>query len=195
MKKSPILFLILFVLISCDGISKKMSEQELDILLQAYQTGDLKLQMQAHQILDKRIEKYHLKNDYANKIQLLFTMKEFEAAYAISEEVIQRYPDYVEMLVSHCILAKKVLPSEESELLFNNTMKQLNIHAGKQNTASYSILSSQFLLSVLYSKNDLKEQLYIEIMNSNFDEYQKEAIAELYTLSEIELYEQFFGAT
>ncbi len=192
MKKSIILFLIMFLLTSCDGISKKMSEKEADILVQAFQTGDSKLQMQAHQMLDKRIEKYHLKNDYANKIQLLVEMKNFEAAYAITEEVIQRYPDYVEMMMYKCILAKKVLPSEQSELLFNNTMKQLNIHAGKQITASYSILSSQFLLSILYSKNNLKEELYGEIMNLHIEEYEKEAITELYTLTEIELLEQFF---
>lgn len=191
MKKVYILFLIVFMFISCNGTSKKISQTELDIILQAMLTEDSELLITANEILDKRIKKYHLANDYSTKIQLLLLMKEFKTAYDLTEEIIQRDPDYDEMLTLNCVLAKKNLSNEESESIFNKTIKKLDEIASKEDNKNFSLLSSQLILSILYSDNDLKNQFFDEIMDSNFTEYEKMLVEGIYMLTEFELYAMF----
>lgn len=191
MKKLYMLFLIIFMCVNCNGESKKMSETEIDIIFQALITQDAEFEIQANKILDERIKKYHLKNDYATKLQLLISMQEYNTAYALTEELAQQYPTYDEILTIRCVLAKKLLSVEQSKIVFTETIKKLNQIESKEESKSFSLKSNQLLLAILYSDDDLKDQFLGEIINEDFSEYEKKIVEEVIILSESELYEIF----
>ncbi len=185
------LVILAIVLLDNNTSPKPMTQQEEDILLNAFMTNDLENQINAQILLDNRIQKYHQKGDYANKVQLLLLMKEFQSAYETTEEILERYPDYIEIQTIHCVLAKKVVSTDQSNQIYTETNKRLQDLYTKKNDAQFNILSSQLVLSILYSENTLKEQLFNEIIASDFDEYEKEIITEIYTFQESELYAMF----
>ena len=60
-------------------------------------------------------------------MQVLLSAKEYDIALEESAKFMNQFPDYIEMIVLHCVLSKYILPSDEASI-YNNSIMLLEIY-------------------------------------------------------------------
>ena len=181
----------IFVLTLCScTISKKLSNDEVEILKKAISLNETSAVADAKVILDKRIKKFNLKNDWILKVQLLVVTKEYDVALEVSEQLIKRFPDYIEMIVLHCVLSKYILPSDEATIIYQQSIEQIQIIAEKLTNLQqkYNALGNLLLLYCLFNDISNKQLCLTEINNLQISQEEKAIIEQISKSTESELF-------
>lgn len=181
----------IFVLTLCScTISKKLSNDEVEILKKAISLNETSAVADAKVILDKRIKKFNLKNDWILKVQLLVVTKEYDVALEVSEQLIKRFPDYIEMIVLHCVLSKYILPSDEATIIYQQSVEQIQIIAERLTNLQqkYNALGNLLLLYCLFNDISNKQLCLTEINNLQISQEEKAIIEQISKSTESELF-------
>ena len=181
----------IFVLTLCScTISKKLSNDEVEILKKAISLNETSAVADAKVILDKRIKKFNLKNDWILKVQLLVVTKEYDVALEVSEQLIKRFPDYIEMIVLHCVLSKYILPSDEATIIYQQSIEQIQIIAENLTNLQqkYNALGNLLLLYCLFNDISNKQLCLTEINNLQISQEEKAIIEQISKSTESELF-------
>ena len=181
----------IFVLTLCScTISKKLSNDEVEILKKAISLNETSAVADAKVILDKRIKKFNLKNDWILKVQLLVVTKEYDVALEVSEQLIKRFPDYIEMIVLHCVLSKYILPSDEATIIYQQSVEQIQIIAERLTNLQqkYNALGNLLLLYCLFNDISNKQLCLSEISNLQISQEENVIIEQISKSTESELF-------
>lgn len=181
----------IFVLTLCScAINKKMSNDEVEILKKAISLNEISAVADAKVILDRRIKKFNLKNDWVLKVQLLVVAKEYDVALEVSKQLIERFPDYIEMIVLHCVLSKYILSSDEATIIYQQSIEQIQIIAEKLTNLQqkYNALGNLLLLYCLFNDISNKQLCLSEISNLQISQEEKVIIEQISKSTESELF-------
>jgi tetratricopeptide (TPR) repeat protein len=136
MRNSIFLIIALTLLNSCSGGKEIITNEEQQVIQAAFiDPANSRKTQAAFDILDQRIIKHHKKTDYAIKIQLLLSSEQFNMDMPTINEVLQRYPDYVEMYAAGCALSLQQNDRKMAQDYYQNAIdfyqKQLDDKADK----------------------------------------------------------------
>ena len=145
-----LLSIAILLTISCT-IRQKLSDNELNIIKRAISSKEITAITEAKLILDTRIRKFNFKNDVALKMQVLLSAKEYDIALEESAKFMKQFPDYIEMIVLHCVLSKYILPSDEATIIYQQSIEQIQIIAEKLTNLQqkYNALGNLLLLYLI----------------------------------------------
>lgn len=188
--KYSLICIFILTLCSCT-MSKKMSDDEVEIIKRAISLNETSAVADAKALLDRRIKKFNLKNDWVLKVQLLVVTKEYDAALEMSEQLIKRFPDYIEMIVLHCVLSKCRKPPNEADEIYRQSIKKIQIAAEKLTVSQqhYNALGNLLLLHCLFNDMSNKQLCLTKINNLHISQEEQEIIDHISTSTESELFE------
>ena len=184
-----LLSIAILLTISCT-IRQKLSDNELNIIKRAISSKEITTITEAKLILDTRIRKFNFKNDVALKIQVLLSAKEYDIALEESAKFMKQFPDYIEMIVLHCVLSKYILPSDEATIIYQQSIEQIQIIAEKLTNLQqkYNALGNLLLLYCLFNDMSNKQLCLSEISNLQISQEEKVIIEQISKSTESELF-------
>ena len=188
--KYSLIYIFILILCSCT-IKQKMSDNEVEIIERAISLNDTNAVTDAKAILNRRIKKFNLKNDLVLKFQLLVVTKEYDAALEVSEQLINRFPDYIEMIVLHCVLSKYILSFDEASMIYQRAVEeiQINVESLTDVQQQYNALGSLLLLHCLFNDIANKQLCLAKINRLQISQEEKEIIEQISKSTESELFE------
>ena len=184
-----LLSIAILLTISCT-IRQKLSDNELNIIKRAISSKEITAITKAKLILDTRIRKFNFKNDVALKMQVLLSAKEYDIALEESAKFMKKFPDYIEMIVLHCVLSKYILPSDEATIIYQQSIEQIQIIAEKLTNLQqkYNALGNLLLLYCLFNDISNKQLCLSEISNLQISQEEKVIIEQISKSTESELF-------
>ena len=184
-----LLSIAILLTISCT-IRQKLSDNELNIIKRAISSKEITTITEAKLILDTRIRKFNFKNDVALKIQVLLSAKEYDIALEESAKFMKQFPDYIEMIVLHCVLSKYILPSDEATIIYQQSVEQIQIIAERLTNLQqkYNALGNLLLLYCLFNDISNKQLCLTEINNLQISQEEKAIIEQISKSTESELF-------
>ena len=184
-----LLSIAILLTISCT-IRQKLSDNELTIIERAISSKEITAITEAKLILDTRIRKFNFKNDVALKMQVLLSAKEYDIALEESAKFMKQFPDYIEMIVLHCVLSKYILPSDEATIIYQQSIEQIQIIAEKLTNLQqkYNALGNLLLLYCLFNDISNKQLCLTEINNLQISQEEKAIIEQISKSTESELF-------
>ena len=184
-----LLSIAILLTISCT-IRQKLSDNELNIIKRAISSKEITAITEAKLILDTRIRKFNFKNDVALKMQVLLSAKEYDIALEESAKFMKQFPDYIEMIVLHCVLSKYILHSDEATIIYQQSIEQIQIIAEKLTNLQqkYNALGNLLLLYCLFNDISNKQLCLSEISNLQISQEEKVIIEQISKSTESELF-------
>lgn len=184
-----LLSIAILLTISCT-IRQKLSDNELNIIKRAISSKEITTITEAKLILDTRIRKFNFKNDVALKMQVLLSAKEYDIALEESAKFMEQFPDYIEMIVLHCVLSKYILPSDEATIIYQQSIEQIQIIAENLTNLQqkYNALVNLLLLYCLFNDMSNKQLCLSEISNLQISQEEKVIIEQISKSTESELF-------
>ncbi|UTC48861.1 hypothetical protein [Treponema vincentii] len=184
-----LLSIAILLTISCT-IRQKLSDNELNIIKRAISSKEITTITEAKLILDTRIRKFNFKNDVALKMQVLLSAKEYDIALEESAKFMKQFPDYIEMIVLHCVLSKYILPSDEATIIYQQSIEQIQIIAENLTNLQqkYNALVNLLLLYCLFNDMSNKQLCLSEISNLQISQEEKVIIEQISKSTESELF-------
>jgi len=184
-----LLSIAILLTISCT-IRQKLSDNELNIIKRAISSKEITAITEAKLILDTRIRKFNFKNDVALKMQVLLSAKEYDIALEESAKFMKQFPDYIEMIVLHCVLSKYILPSDEATIIYQQSVEQIQIIAERLTNLQqkYNALGNLLLLYCLFNDISNKQLCLTEINNLQISQEEKAIIEQISKSTESELF-------
>ena len=182
----------IFILILCScTIKQEMSDDEIEIIKRAISFNETSAVADAKVILNRRIKRFNLKNDLVLKVQLLVVAKEYDTALETSEQLIKRFPDYIEMIVLHCVLSKYILPSDEASIIYQRAVKKIQIIAERiaDVQQQYNAFGSLLLLHCLFNDIANKQLCLVKINGLQISQEKSGIIEQISKSTESELFE------
>lgn len=189
MKYFVLIYIVIAILFGCT-VNKKMSDHEIEIVKKAISLNETSAVADAKVILDRRIKKFNLKHDWILKVQLLVVTKEYDRALEVSEQLIKRFPDYIEMIVLHCVLSKYILPLDAATIIYQQSVKQIQIIAERLTNLQqqYNALGNLMLLHCLFEDHPNKQACRKKITALEISNEEKEIIEQISQYTESELF-------
>ena len=184
-----LLSIAILLTISCT-MRQKLSDNELNIIKRAISSKGITTITEAKLILDTRIRKFNFKNDVALKMQVLLSAKEYDIALEESAKFMKQFPDYIEMIVLHCVLSKYILPSDEATIIYQQSIEQIQIIAENLTNLQqkYNALGNLLLLYCLFNDMSNKQLCLSEISNLQISQEEKVIIEQISKSTESELF-------
>ena len=184
-----LLSIAILLTISCT-IRQKLSDNELTIIERAISSKEITAITEAKLILDTRIRKFNFKNDVALKMQVLLSAKEYDIALEESAKFMKQFPDYIEMIVLHCVLSKYILPSDAAAIIYQQSIEQIQIIAEKLTNLQqkYNALGNLLLLYCLFNDISNKQLCLSEISNLQISQEENVIIEQISKSTESELF-------
>lgn len=179
--------IISFVFISC---KKNDVSEEISNLIKKEGYSERVVE----KILDDEKYPATTKTSYSQKVTVLIKKKqEYMKALRLAEKCRHKYPEYMEMNVTYCVLSKYCLDVKVA----NNTYKKLTSELEKKESLTtdehelFNILSSHLVLSVLFGDVNMKEKCEEKIKRLKIYEQQKFLIDYILTSDEAKIFEMF----
>jgi hypothetical protein len=185
-----LLSIAILLTISCTA-KVKLSDNELDIIKKAISSKEITAITEAKLILDTRIRQFHFKNDAALKMQVLLSAKEYDIALEESAKFMNQFPDYIEMIVLHCVLSKYILPSDEASIIYQKAVEKIQIIAERLTDLQqqYNALGNLLLLHCLFNDIANKQLCLAKINDLQISQEEKGIIEQISKSTERELFE------
>ena len=116
--------------------------------------------------------------------------KEYDIALEESAKFMKQFPDYIEMIVLHCVLSKYILPSDEATIIYQQSIEQIQIIAEKLTNLQqkYNALGNLLLLYCLFNDISNKQLCLSEISNLQISQEEKVIIEQISKSTESELF-------